>query len=423
MEVIETSDFENRNEENFIETSTSIGEDGNIKAETPKKNKKKRKGMLKRAISKVALVVVMALGGGIVGSGLTYKMLSSNDNKTTKTTASNPSAVNFVKESSDLTVAEAYNKVKPAVVTITASGKVSYSRFYSQDVEGIGSGFIINEDGNVLTNYHVIELALTANGGTNKVTVSMSDGQEVEADIVNYDKDRDIAMLKLAEGTKVPGVAELGDSDALYVGQEVIAIGTPLGTNFAQTCTKGIVSGVNRSLDESTDGSAVQSESESSYEYIQTDTAINSGNSGGPLINSEGQVIGINTAKLSNSTSSSNASIEGMGFAIPINDAKDRIESLSKKILTIGITGVSIDEDRAKEKNIPQGVGVVSVTEGSVAEKAGLKANDIITKFDGQKVTSVEDINKIKETKEAGDKVEVVVDRYNEEIKLTLEFE
>ena len=417
------SDFENRNEENFIETSTSIGEDGNIKAETPKKNKKKRKGMLKRAISKVALVVVMALGGGIVGSGLTYKMLSSNDNKTTNTTASNPSAVNFVKESSDLTVAEAYNKVKPAVVTITASGKVSYSRFYSQDVEGIGSGFIINEDGNVLTNYHVIELALTANGGTNKVTVSMSDGQEVEADIVNYDKDRDIAMLKLAEGTKVPGVAELGDSDALYVGQEVIAIGTPLGTNFAQTCTKGIVSGVNRSLDESTDGSAVQSESESSYEYIQTDTAINSGNSGGPLINSEGQVIGINTAKLSNSTSSSNASIEGMGFAIPINDAKDRIESLSKKILTIGITGVSIDEDRAKEKNIPQGVGVVSVTEGSVAEKAGLKANDIITKFDGQKVTSVEDINKIKETKEAGDKVEVVVDRYNEEIKLTLEFE
>ena len=417
------SDFEIRNEENFIETSTSIGEDGNIKAETPKKNKKKRKGMLKRAISKVALVVVMALGGGIVGSGLTYKMLSSNDNKTTKTTASNPSAVNFVKESSDLTVAEAYNKVKPAVVTITASGKVSYSRFYSQDVEGIGSGFIINEDGNVLTNYHVIELALTANGGTNKVTVSMSDGQEVEADIVNYDKDRDIAMLKLAEGTKVPGVAELGDSDALYVGQEVIAIGTPLGTNFAQTCTKGIVSGVNRSLDESTDGSAVQSESESSYEYIQTDTAINSGNSGGPLINSEGQVIGINTAKLSNSTSSSNASIEGMGFAIPINDAKDRIESLSKKILTIGITGVSIDEDRAKEKNIPQGVGVVSVTEGSVAEKAGLKANDIITKFDGQKVTSVEDINKIKETKEAGDKVEVVVDRYNEEIKLTLEFE
>ena len=417
------SDFENRNEENFIETSTSIGEDGNIKAETPKKNKKKRKGMLGRAISKVALVVVMALGGGIVGSGLTYKMLSSNDNKTTKTTASNPSAVNFVKESSDLTVAEAYNKVKPAVVTITASGKVSYSRFYNQDVEGIGSGFIINEDGNVLTNYHVIELALTANGGTNKVTVSMSDGQEVEADIVNYDKDRDIAMLKLAEGTKVPGVAELGDSDALYVGQEVIAIGTPLGTNFAQTCTKGIVSGVNRSLDESTDGSAVQSESESSYEYIQTDTAINSGNSGGPLINSEGQVIGINTAKLSNSTSSSNASIEGMGFAIPINDAKDRIESLSKKILTIGITGVSIDEDRAKEKNIPQGVGVVSVTEGSVAEKAGLKANDIITKFDGQKVTSVEDINKIKETKEAGDKVEVVVDRYNEEIKLTLEFE
>lgn len=417
------SDFENRNEENFVDTSINIGEDGNIRAEMPKKNKKKRKGMLGRVLSITALGMVMALGGGIIGSRITYNMLSSKGNTNTNIISSQPSPVNFVKESSDLTVAEAYNKVKPAVVTITASGKVSYSRFYTQDVEGIGSGFIINEEGNVLTNYHVIELAITANGGTNKVTVSMSDGQEVEADIVNYDQDRDIAMLKLAEGTKVPGVAELGDSDALYVGQEVIAIGTPLGTNFAQTCTKGIVSGVNRSLDEeSSNGTAVQSESETSYEYIQTDTAINSGNSGGPLINSAGQVIGINTAKLSSSTSSSNASIEGMGFAIPINDAKDRIDSLSKKILTIGITGVSIDEDRAKQKNIPEGVGVVSVTEGSVAEKAGLKANDIITKFDGQKVTSVEEINKIKETKEAGDKVEVVVDRYNEEIKLTLEF-
>lgn len=412
------SNFEGRNEENLVDTSINIGEDGNIRVEAPKKNKKNRKGMIGRVLSITALGMVMALGGGIIGSRITYKKGNINNN----TSSSQASAVNFVKESGDLTVAEAYNKVKPAVVTITASGKVSYSRFYTKDVEGMGSGFIINEEGNVLTNYHVIELAIAANGGTNKVTVKMSDGQEVEADIVNYDQKRDIAMLKLAEGTKVPGVAELGDSSSLYVGQEVIAIGTPLGTNFAQTCTKGIVSGVNRSLDQSSNGTAVQSEAESSYEYIQTDAAINSGNSGGPLINSKGRVIGINTAKISSNSSSSNASIEGMGFAIPINDAKDRIESLSKKILTIGITGVSIDEDKGKEKNIPQGVGVVSVTEGSVAEKAGLKANDIIIKFDGQKVTSVEDINKIKETKESGDKVEVVVNRYNEEVKLTFEF-
>lgn len=421
------SDFENRNEneENFIDTSFKVEEDGSIKSQAPKKNKKKKKGMFGRVFSMAALALVMALGGGVVGSGITYKMISSSDNKSTNTSSAQAAPVNFVNDSGTLTVAEIYEKVKPAVVTITASGKVSYSRFYAQDVEGIGSGFIINEEGNILTNYHVIELAITANGGTNKVTVSMSDGQEVEADIVNYDADRDIAMLKLAEGTKVPGTVELGDSDSLYVGQEVVAIGTPLGTNFAQTCTKGIVSGVNRSLDSTTtnDGTnATKSEAETSYEYIQTDTAINAGNSGGPLINSEGQVIGINTAKLSNSTSSSEASIEGMGFAIPINDAKDRIDSLSKKILTIGITGVSIDEETAKQKNIPEGVGVVSVTEGSVAEKAGLKANDIITKFDGQKVTSVEDINKIKEKKEAGDKVEVIVDRYNEEVKLTLEF-
>ena len=220
-------------------------------------------------------------------------------------------------------------------------------------------------------------------------------------------------MLKLEEGTVVPGVAELGDSDSLYVGQEVIAIGTPLGTDFAQTCTKGIVSGVNRSL---------ESEEGSTGTYIQTDAAINSGNSGGPLINSQGQVIGINTAKLSSSSDSSNASIEGMGFAIPINDASDRIESLSKKVLTVGITAISIDKSTANKSNIPEGVGIVSVTQGSPAEKAGIKENDIITEFDGKKVSTVEEINEIKATKEEGDKVKVVIDRNGQEITLTLEF-
>lgn len=406
------SNFENKDKENeFHESNNDVI---NEVHEGVKKNKikHKKRGRVGKIFSLVALSLVMAVTGGILGGTVTYNIISSKDEQGTSN-ANTASPVNFVSDTSELTVAEAYNKVKPAVVTITASGKVSYSRFYSQDVEGIGSGFIINEEGNILTNYHVIELALQANGGTNTVTVSLSDGQEVSADIVNYDQDRDIAMLKLEEGTVVPGVAELGDSDSLYVGQEVIAIGTPLGTDFAQTCTKGIVSGVNRSL---------ESEEGSTGTYIQTDAAINSGNSGGPLINSQGQVIGINTAKLSSSSDSSNASIEGMGFAIPINDASDRIESLSKKILTVGITAISIDESTAKKNNIPEGVGIVSVTEGSPAEKAGIKENDVIVEFDGKKVSTVEEINEIKATKQEGDKVKVVIDRNGQEITLTLEF-
>lgn len=406
------SNFENKDQESeFYISNNNVINEAHEKVNTNSIKHKKR-GSIGRVFSLAALSLVMALTGGILGGVVTYNVISSkNEGESANTQTASP--VNFVSETSELTVADAYNKVKPAVVTITASGKVSYSRFYSQDVEGIGSGFIINEEGNVLTNYHVIELALAANGGTNTVTVSLSDGQEVSADIVNYDSGRDIAMLKLEEGTVVPGVAELGDSDSLYVGQEVIAIGTPLGTDFAQTCTKGIVSGVNRSL---------ESEEGSTGTYIQTDAAINSGNSGGPLINSQGQVIGINTAKLSSSAGSSNASIEGMGFAIPINDASDRIESLSKKVLTVGITAISIDKNTANKNNIPEGVGIVSVTKGSPAEKAGIKENDIILEFDGNKVSTVEEINEIKATKQEGDKVKVLIDRNGQEITLTLEF-
>ena len=381
------------------------------KVKIKKSNGKSKK--VAKTCAAVAGVVIIAFGGGIIGGYLANtKAASSNGTNTTKTvSASDYAPAEFLNSSTDndsttLTAAEAIEKVKPAVVTISTKTIVSssnsiFSSGQQEEQEGIGSGFIINEEGYILTNYHVVE-------GSTEVKVLLSTGEEVDATVVNYDEEKDIAMVKLADGTKVPGVAELGNSDAVYAGEEVIAIGTPLSKEFSATSTKGIVSAVNRD---------VETDTGTTMNLIQTDAAINPGNSGGPLINSKGEVIGINTAK------KVGEDIEGIGFAIPINDAKDRIESLSKKILTIGITGVSIDEDRAKEKNIPQGVGVVSVTEGSVAEKAGLKANDIITKFDGQKVTSVEDINKIKETKEAGDKVEVVVDRYNEEIKLTLEFE
>ena len=171
----------------------------------------------------------------------------------------------------------------------------SVNGWFQQETEGMGSGFIINEEGYILTNYHVID-------GAKEVTVTLSDGREVTASVVNYDSDKDIAMIKINEEVKVPGVVELGDSDALQPGEEVVAIGNPLSKELSSTLTKGIISALNRN---------VETQSGVSTNLIQTDTAINAGNSGGPLINTKGQVIGINTLKASDGA-------EGIGFAIPI---------------------------------------------------------------------------------------------------------
>ena len=218
-------------------------------------------------------------------------------------------------------------------------------------------------------------------------------------------------MIKLAEGTEIPGVAELGDSDALYPGEDVLAIGTPLSKEFAQTLTKGVISAVNRN---------VQSESGNTISVIQTDAAINAGNSGGPLVNTKGQVIGINSMKIGSSGSSDNASVEGMGFAIPINTAKERIDSLSKPILTLGISIQQIDSNTALKTGYPEGLFVKSVNQGSPAEKAGMKQGDVIIKFDGKRVKTAEELSQLKSEKNSGDTVTVTVERNNQEVDLQL---
>lgn len=386
-----------------MNTENNNNEQGFIFYEEPEKKEKKPKKGLK-IFGVIAVGIAVALTGGLLGGLVTYKTIMAGVGERTVELA----PVNFVQsDDKALSAQEVYKKVSPAVVTITTKG-TEYKGFFSQDVEGIGSGFIINEEGYIMTNYHVVELAIQNN--TKEVTVILSNGEEVAGKVVNYDQNRDIAMVKLADGTKVPAVAELGDSDGLYVGQEVVAIGTPLGKNFAQTLTKGIVSGVNRNL--TTEGG-------STGDYIQTDAAINSGNSGGPLINTKGEVIGINTAKLSGQSSTT---IEGMGFAIPINDAKDRIESLSKPILNLGITVREVDEATAKQNNLPkEGLWVVGVTEGSSAERAGIQPSDLIVKFDGQEIKTFDELSKLKSAKNAGDKVPVVVYRNGKNISLTIE--
>lgn len=394
-------DNENNNEQGFVfyHEPDKFEEHNNFGDNKKPKNKRGLK-----IFGTIAIALTIALSGGLIGGLVTYKTITSNLEGKTVDLA----PVNFTQsDEKALSAQEVYQKVSPAVVTISTKG-TEYKGFFAQNVEGIGSGFIINEDGYILTNYHVVELAISNN--TKDVTVILSTGEEVAAKVVNYDQNRDIAMVKLADGTKVPAVAELGDSDGLYVGQEVVAIGTPLGKNFAQTLTKGIVSGVNRNL--TTEGG-------NTGDYIQTDAAINSGNSGGPLINTKGEVIGINTAKLSGQ---SETTIEGMGFAIPINDAKDRIESLSKPILNLGITVREVNSELAKQNNLPkEGLWVVGVTENSPAAKAGIQPSDLIIKFDGKEVKTFDELAKLKNNKNAGDKVEVVVYRNGKNVSLSMQ--
>lgn len=309
----------------------------------------------------------------------------------------------FEDEKDALTVTEIVNRVGPAVVGVSTKSIVDRGFFGLQQQEGIGSGFIINEEGHILTNYHVVE-------GAQTVKIIFYDGTETDGKVINYDELNDIALIKLTDSTvTVPATVSLGDSDELLVGESVVAIGSPLGKEFIGTTTKGIVSALDR--DVPINGKTLK--------LLQTDTAINPGNSGGPLINSRGEVIGINTAKYDNTGTTS---VEGIGFAIPINQAKQKLDELSKPILRIGIRGRVIDQSMSSNLNLPEGIYVVEVESFSNAEKAGIKSGDVILKFGGNDVKTFDDINSVKANHNVGDTIKVVVYRNgsNQEIDLVL---
>lgn len=352
--------------------------------EEPSKEKKKKRRNGKGISKYIALALICSLCGGVIGSGVTYFVTGKNvsDNSSGNTVTVDP--VSFATDSTALSAAEIYQKVAPAVVMVSTKTIQTVNGWFQQEAEGMGSGFIINTDGYILTNYHVID-------GANEVTVTLSDGNEVTASVVNYDSDQDVAMIKINEDIEVPGVVELGDSDALQPGEEVLAIGNPLSKELSSTLTKGIVSALNRSI---------ETETGVSTNLIQTDTAINSGNSGGPLINTKGEVIGINTLKASDGA-------EGIGFAIPINDVKVKIDSLSKPILNLGVSIRVIDESWSKKLKMEEGLYIVEVTEFSPAEKAGLKGGDLIVKVDGTRIKTFEELQEIKNSKEEGDSINI----------------
>ena len=396
-EINSKDEVKKEDDKNFSDVKAKSSKESN---DNSKNKKVKKKSGFKRGIALVAGAVIVAILGGAIGAGGVYyafknsipvSTLENNSN-----TQVNPPA--FKVEDGALTVPQVVEKVTPAVVGVSTKSLVRDQFFNVKEQEGLGSGFIINEDGYVVTNYHVIN-------GAQEVKVIFSDGKEVNAKVVNYDAERDIAVIKITDDVKMPGIAQLGDSSTVKAGEEVIAIGNPLGKEFSSTVTKGIVSSPNRKM---------KTENGNVLDYIQTDAAINPGNSGGPLINSKGEVIGINTAK------KVGEDIEGIGFAIPINEVKTRLGSLSKPILKLGITARTVTPELAKENKLEEGVYVVGVQEFSPAEKAGLKIGDLIVEFGGKRVKTLEELNQVKSQYNDGDSVPVEIIRDGKKVNLNL---
>ena len=286
----------------------------------------------------------------------------------------------------------AANKILPSIVGIKVEYNVNslISMFGRQTqattAQASGSGIIISDDGYILTNNHIVSTSSDSSfyevSEATKVTVTLfNDDTEYEAKIIGTDEQTDLAVIKIDKTGLTK--AEFADSDNIKVGEFAMAVGNPLGLQSSITC--GVVSAVNREVTDS-DGKT--------YTLIQTDAAINAGNSGGALVNSQGQVIGINTLKLEGE------GIEGMGFAIPINSTEDITSQLIQyskvKRPYIGITGMDLDEETAKANNLVVGVYVKAIDDFSAAEKAGLKIGDVIIQADGKDIKTMDELNEIK---------------------------
>ena len=315
--------------------------------------------------------------GAYVGSGTKLNIVSSQESSDTT----------FSDEEGALCLQDIYSSVIDSVVSIssmTSSGTSS------------GTGIIMSSDGYVITNHHVITGALV-------ISVLTNDNQEYEAALVGSDEMSDLAVLKIdARGLQA---AEFGDSSKLRVGDSVVAIGDPLGVQLRGTMTNGIISAINRDL---TVGDRTMT-------LIQTNAALNNGNSGGPLINCYGQVIGINTVKMS-SYYTATASVEGLGFAIPISVAKPIIDELIENGYVagrpaIGISGDSLPSYYRTYYRLPDGVYVTSVNEGSDAKAKGIREGDIVTAINGERISSIDELNTVKNQYAAGDEVTLTVYR------------
>lgn len=344
-----------------------------------------------------------------------------------------------------LDVSEIVSEALPSIVSITTKSVQEVQNYFGmygmygyapqqqeQEVEGSGSGIIVGKNDDELliaTNYHVVE-------GADTLSVAFTDGNAVEASVKGFDEERDLAVVSVSlddvedDTMDAVSIANIGSSDDLKVGEQVVAIGNALG--YGQSVTTGIVSAKNRRMDSDnntvTDGS---DDSSDGVNLIQTDAAINPGNSGGALLNMEGEVVGINSAKLASTE------VEGMGYAIAISDVTDILQNLMNETSrdklddsehgVLGIEGSSVSSEAVQMYGIPAGVFVKEVTEGGAADKAGLKANSVITEFNGKAVSSSDQLIEYLSYYEPDEEVELTVQvphgtSYKEEtVKVTLD--
>ena len=344
-----------------------------------------------------------------------------------------------------LDVSEIASEALPSIVSITTKSVQEVQNYFGmygmygyapqqqeQEVEGSGSGIIVGKNDDELliaTNYHVVE-------GADTLSVAFTDGNAVEASVKGFDEERDLAVVSVSlddvedDTMDAISIANIGSSDDLKVGEQVVAIGNALG--YGQSVTTGIVSAKNRRMDSDnntvTDGS---DDSSDGVNLIQTDAAINPGNSGGALLNMEGEVVGINSAKLASTE------VEGMGYAIAISDVTDILQNLMNETSrdklddsehgVLGIKGSSVSSEAVQMYGIPAGVFVKKVTEGGAADKAGLKANSVITEFNGKTVSSIDQLIEYLSYYEPDEEVELTVQvphgtSYKEEtVKVTLD--
>ena len=365
------------------------------KPHTPK-NKKHSRG-LALGLCGVAAACLLFAGGAVVGNMAFGGHANSDSGTSASTSDSAPTLQINSKPESDssnssdnydtadgMAGEDIYKKVNPSVVSVIST---------TAEGTGSGSGVIMSKDGYIITNNHVVD-------GAQSVSVQLSDGTSLDAEIIGTDEQTDLAVIKVTPTSDLTA-AEFGDSDELEPGEYAYAIGSPGGVQFANTITGGRISAINRDL---TVNDRVMT-------LIQTDASINNGNSGGALINKYGQVVGITSAKLSGNAFGS-ATVEGMGFAIPINTAKDIVDELIQNGYvsgrpSIGITGQNVESADGKVS----GVQVYSIDSRAKAASEGLQVGDVITAVDGTPTPTMDDVNTVKEGKKAGDKLTLSVYR------------
>ena len=410
-----------------------------------KKPKKKHTGL---KVAAFVLAMVLVSGGSIgVYEGIrssnadnSSSIVASNDSSaaesstgdssSSKKSDSSQSWIQLASTNGSMSVADIVKKVTPSVVGVQSTFSSSngsnnnpmngYGGFFgygsqgnngSQGMTGVGTGIIMSKDGYIVTNAHVIYDDEYGYGEASSVQIQMSDEETTyDARIVAYDKEADIAVLKIDADNLTP--AEFGDSSSCEVGEMVVAIGNPLGLQFQNTVTCGIISALDRKV----------TINDNTMTLIQTDTAINNGNSGGPLINSSGQVIGINSAKMS-STYSGEATVEGIGFAIPMSEAKSIVDDLiNYGYVTgrpqLGISCQDVTEAVSQAYNIPVGAYIFSVTAGGAADQAGVQPGDVITGIQDQTISTTEELNAVKNQYKAGDTITLTYVRAGETKKV-----